>query len=198
MSDKTLTPEFRVSYANVFKPQKNDLNGKMEYSLVAIFPKGTDLTALKAAAAKPLIEKYGPDQAKWPSGLRSPFRKCSERWKNEGGKQVIPAGYEDGDAIFLTLKATEAYRPGVVDASVQDIVEPRDFYSGCYARASVRAYFYEQKGNRGVSFGLNNVQKLRDGDSLGGGASKPTDDFQPVDAPAAAAAGGQGAKSIFD
>jgi hypothetical protein len=109
---------------------------------------------------------------------------------------VIPAGYEDPDAIFITFKATEKYKPGVVDANVKDIIEPREFYSGCYARASVRAYVYDNKGNRGVGFGLNNVQKLRDGEPLGGsgGPARPSDEFQAV----AEVGGSTGAASVFD
>lgn len=194
MADTVTTPEFRVSYANVFEPQKNDLSGKMEYSLVAIFPKGTDLSKLKGAASAVMVEKYGADQAKWPQNMRIPFRKCSERWKNENGKQIIPAGYEDGDAIFMTLKSTK--KPGLVDAAVQDIFEQSQFYSGCFARASVRAYAYDNKGNRGVSFGLNNVQKIRDGEPLGG-RSRPTDDFEAVDVGTGGATG-QGAGGMFD
>jgi hypothetical protein len=183
-----ITPEFRVSYANVFAAVKNDLNGKMEYSVVAIFPKGADLAPLKAAAEKAIAEKLGPDKAKWPANLRHPFRKCKERWQTKDGKEVIPAGYEDGEATFITLKSTQ--RPGVVDASVTDIIDTVGFYSGCYARASVRAFYYDQKGNKGVSFGLQNIQKTRDGDPLGGRA-RPSDEFEAV-------AGSSSAKSVFD
>ena len=189
-----ITPKFRASYPHLFKPQKNDLNGKTEFSIVAIFAKGTDLTPLKKAAEAVLVEKFGADKSKWPSNLRSPFRKCSERWKNEGGKQIIPAGYEDGEAIFMTFKQdAEKGKPCVVDASVQEIIEPQHVYAGMYARASVRPYYYNQKGNQGVSFGLNNVQKLEDGDPLGGGKTRAQDDFEAVAADMAA----QSADSIF-
>jgi hypothetical protein len=191
---KIITPEFRVSYPHVFRPQKNDLNGKMEYSVVAVFAKATDISALKKAAESVLTEKFGADKAKWPANMRNPFRKCSERWKNVEGKMVPPAGYEDGDAVFMTLKATEQYKPGIVGPDMQDIIEPKDFYAGCFARASVRPYFYDQKGNKGVSFGLNNVQKLRDGDPLGG-SSRPTDDFQAVEGHDDKT---KGAGSVFD
>lgn len=195
MSERLITPEFRVSYASVFAAKKNELSGKDEYSLVAIFPKGTDLTPLKKAAHEAGVKKWGADQSKWPSNLRSPFRKCNERWKNENGGQFIPPGYEDGEAVFLSLKS--ANKPGVVDARVQDIIEQREFYSGCFAKASVNAYAYDNKGNRGISFGLNNVQKLRDGDPLGG-RSRPTDDFEAADVGTGAAASGGGGASMFD
>ena len=84
-----MTPEFRVSYPHVFKPQKNDLSGEMEYSLVALFPKGADLAKLKDAAQQAIVEKWGADKSKWPSNLRSPFRDQAER-KKEG---KLPEGY---------------------------------------------------------------------------------------------------------
>lgn len=167
------TPRFRVSFPNVFKARKNDLNGKDEFSVTAVFPKGADLSALKAAVNAVVTEKLGADKSKWPKGMRSPFRDQAEREKD--GK--LPEGYEAG-AIFINLKATQ--RPGVVDANVQDILEERDFYAGCWAIANVRPYYYDQKGNKGVSFGLQNIQKVADGDPLGGRV-RPTDAFKPVE-----------------
>ena len=193
MTERTaniITPEFRVSYEAAFAPRKNDLNGKLEYSVAAIFPKGADLTALKNAAAKIIADKFGADQSKWPANMRKPFRRCSERWKQVEGKQIIPAGYEDGDAIFLTLKS--AQKPGIVGSDNQDIIDPAAFYSGAYARASVRPYFYDQKGNKGVSFGLQNIQKLRDGDRLGGRPA-PQEEFEAV-----SGGSSSGAASVFD
>lgn len=189
-----ITPKFRVSYPHLFKPQQNELNGKQEFSLVAIFAKGTDLTPLKKAAEAVLIDKFGPDKTKWPTNLRNPFRKCSERWKNEGGKQIIPAGYEDGEAIFMTFKQdAEKGRPTVVDQHVAEILEPQYVYPGMYARASVRPYVYSQKGNQGVSFGLSNVQKLDEGEPLGGTRTRAQDDFEAV----AVDMAGQTSESIF-
>jgi hypothetical protein len=170
------TPVFRVSYPNVFKARRNDLNGKDEFSVVALFEKGADLTALKKAAQEAIIAKWGPDQAKWPKNLRSPFRDQAERAKDVDGKRILPAGHVEG-AIFLNLKSSQ--RPGVVDQNVQDIIDESQFYAGCFARASVNAYAYDQKGNRGVSFGLGNIQKVRDGEPLGNRA-KPEQDFAPI------------------
>lgn len=188
------TPTFRVSYPNVFKARRNEMNGKDEFSVVALFEPGADLSALKAAAQKAIVDKWGPDKAKWPSNLRSPFRDQAERAKDVDGKRVLPAGHVAG-AIFLNLKSQQ--RPGVVDQNVQDIIDESQFYAGCYARASVNAFAYDQKGNRGVSFGLGNIQKVRDGEPLGNRA-KPEADFAPIemDKTAAPAATGS-ATDIF-
>lgn len=186
------TPEFRVSYPNVFKPKRNDLNGQDEYSVVALFPKGADLSKLKEAAQKAIIDKWGPDKAKWPANLRSPFRDQGERAKVVDGKRILPAGHEEG-AIFLNLKSKQ--RPGVVDQNVQDILDESQFYAGCFARASVKAFAYDQKGNRGVAFGLGNIQKIRDGEPLGNRA-KPEQDFAPIQTEQTAASTGS-ATDIF-
>lgn len=191
----SVTPEGRASYANVFEAQKNDLNGDMEYSMVAIFEPSANLSSMKVDAELALVQKWGADKAKWPQNLRHPFRKCKERWKMVDGKQVIPAGYENGDAVFITFKKkAKNGRPSVVDQNVQDIIEPSQFYSGCYVKVSYNAYAYDQKGNRGVSFGLNNVQKIRDGEPLGGRA-RASDEFTAV---AGAATETKGAGGIFD
>lgn len=175
---QVLTPEFRVSYPKVFKAERNDLNGKDEFSLVALFPKGADLSKLKAAAKSACEKKWGTDPKKWPKNLRDPFRKQDDREKeDDDGNAYLPDGYERG-AFYLNLKSQK--RPGLVDAKVQDIIDESDFYGGCYARAQINAFAYEQKGNAGVSFGLNHVQKLRDGDSFGSAVRNASDVFEAV------------------
>lgn len=172
-----MTPVFRVSYPNVFKAKINELSGQAEYSLVALFKKGEDLSVLKAAAQAAMEKKWGTDKGKWPKTLRSPFRDQGERAKESDGKTTLPEGYEEG-AIFINLKSKE--RPGLVDQKVQDIIEETEFYAGCFARAKVNAYAYDAKGNKGVSFGLQNLQKVKDGDSLSG-RTKAQDDFAPIE-----------------
>lgn len=174
--ETVVTPQFRVSYPHIFKPKMNDLNGKAEYSIVALFKKGEDLTTLKLLAQKAIIEKWGEDKKKWPVNLKSPFRDQGEKAKDNNGVQVFPDGYVEG-AVFVNLKSTQ--RPGVVDQSVQDILDESQIYAGCWCRASVKAFAYDQKGNRGISFGLLNVQKTKDDDSLSGRTS-PQDDFAPI------------------
>lgn len=188
------TPEFRVSYPNVFKPKRNELNGKDEYSLVALFPKGADLTELKKAAHAACVKKWGPDKNAWPQNMRSPFRNQKGRGKfnPEAGKTVMPAGYVE-DAIFITLRSNQ--RPGVVDRAANYITDESQFYSGCWAKATVSCYAYQQKGNAGVAFGLGNIQKTRDDDPLGS-RTRATDDFAPMEG--LEDAGGQSAGNASD
>lgn len=190
----TMTPKFRVSYPSVFKSKKNDLNGKDEFSLVAYFPKGADLSELKKAAMEAMEEKW-PDAKKRPGNMRNPFRKHEEKFKvdEKTGQTVIPQGMEEG-GIFINLKSYK--KPGLVDVNAQDIIVESDFYGGCYARATVQAAAYFNKGNAGVSFWLQNIQKMADGDPLGS-RTRPQDDFAPIEGTDSNASSGD-ASNLFD
>jgi len=170
------TPTFRVSYPNVFEAKMNDLSNQMEFSLEAIFDKDADLTPLKEVAQKALTDKFGHDKTTWPQGLRTPFKKQEMKAKTVNGKQVLPPPYEEG-GIYLNLRNKQ--RPSVVDRGLNVIIDPSDFYAGCYAIASVNVYAYSKGGNSGVNFSLSNIQKVKDGDPLGG-KTRPEDDFIAV------------------
>lgn len=188
-SENLITPEFRAAFISVFKAtaMKNadgSIN-KPKYSIRAAFPPTAKLDALKKEAESVAREKWGD---KIPKTLRSPFR------TNEELENPIP-GIGD-DWVVMTFSATEDRRPGIVDAKLQDIIDDADVYSGAWYRAQVRAFAYENAGNKGVSFGLQNVQKLRDDDPLGNGRIPASKAFDPVDVPSDGA-GAKTAVSIF-
>lgn len=197
MADSIRTPKFRVSFPHVFVPQdqkKDDGSVKKEYSCVMLFDKDADLSALKAAAQAVATEKWGD---KIPSNLRSPF-------KNQGDKDY--EGYEDG-AVFIEARTTT--RPAVVGMEQVEIdgqmrfkpLDETEFYPGCYAWATVNAYAYGGAGTKyspGIGFGLRNIQKLEDGEPLGG-RTRPEDDFAPANTGGVAAGGeAKPAGSLFD
>lgn len=157
----------------------------MEFSLVAIFPKGADLSKLEAAVKAAAEDKWGPDPKKWPKPLRSPFRKNEEMatkdeegnvLKNDKGGLILPDGYEDG-GFYIRVKSKQ--KPGLIDSNKEDIIDQSQFYAGCFARATVSAFAYDQKGNRGISLWLQNIQKLADGEPIGG-RPKAQDEFEAI------------------
>ena len=122
---------------------------------------------------------------------------------NKSGKIKNPI--HDGDVdrpedknfagkCYFNVKSTR--QVGIVDAKVQDIIDEEDVYSGAWYRAQVRAFAYENSGNKGVAFGLQNVQKLRDDEPLGAGRVPANKAFEAVDEPAAGSAS-KTASSIF-
>lgn len=179
MADNVITPEFRAAFISVFKaiaPLDNPA-GEKKYSIRAVFMPGADLTELKKQAQQAVTEKWGSEP---PKNLRSPFR------RNEELDNPI-AGIPD-DAIVMMFSSKESYRPGLVDHKRQDIIDESQVYSGAWFRAQVRAYGYEQRGNKGVAFGLQNVQKLRDDDPIGRGVMPASMVFDAVDLPASSSA----------
>lgn len=179
MSENIMTPEFRVSFPSLFRASRFNESAEPKYAVTMLFPKNTDLNPLKREAERAAKEKWGD---KIPKGLKTPFRDQGD-FDHEG--------YESG-AIFI--RATSKQRPGVVDNNVQAVVDEGEVYPGCFARATVRAYAYDVPGNKGIAFGLQNLQKLRDGDPISG-RSKPEDDFSPVGNEEMA---GQSADALFD
>lgn len=174
---KCTTPVFRVSFPSIFQASAAPQSDKKFFSLVAIFDKDKlandpDSKALfakmKQAMSDCAREKWGD---KIPSPLKSPFR-------DGGEKETIGYG---PDTIFITLKTEEKNgRPGLVDQNMQKILSEADFYAGCYAHATINPYAWTYMGKSGISFGLQNIQKVADGEPLGGGRSKAEDDFDTV------------------
>ena len=163
---KAHTPEFRVSFPSVFKARSFN-NGDPKFSITMLFKKGTDLTELKKLAAAAAKEKWPTPESR-PKKLRNPFR--------DGDTEKADM---DGYAGHIFVSASSKMAPGVVDRNRNPIDTDTEFYAGCYAHATVTAYAYNQKGNAGVAFGLQNVQKLRDGEPFSG-RSKAEDDFEDL------------------
>jgi hypothetical protein len=161
------TPKFRACFVTLFEPRAMDEDKKPSYSVVMLFDKSTDLSPLKRAAEAAIAKKWGN---KRPSNLRLPFRDAGEK-----------AGEYEGFKKGMTFVTARSYdKPQLVDQDVNPITDKKEFYSGCYAWATVVAGAYDNAGNKGVAFYLNNVQKLADGEPLGG-SSRAEDDFKPVD-----------------
>ncbi len=160
----------RFSYVNVFEPKS--INGSTpKYSVSLIIPKTDTETVGKIKAAIRAAYKDGESKLKGTGksvpaleSLKTPLR---------DGDIDRPDDEAYAGCWFINANATQA--PGIVDANRQRITEPTEFYSGCYGRASISFYAYNSSGNRGIACGLNNLQKLRDGEPLGGRASAESD-----------------------
>lgn len=73
------------------------------------------------------------------------------------------------------INANSATAPGIVDADCNPILTRSEVYSGVYGRASINFYAFNSNGNKGIACGLNNLQKIRDGEPLGGKSSAASD-----------------------
>lgn len=159
---RVLTPEFRVSFPSVFKPYSYE-GQPAKFVITMLFNKKVDITALKKAAFAAATEKFGPKE-KWPKNLMLPF--------SDGDEKSDLDGYPGN----IIVKASSKNRPGVVDSKKQPITEEDGtFFAGCYARATLSAFSWSKMGKNGVSFGLQNIQKIRDGEPFGSRRSADAD-----------------------
>ena len=170
---KIVTGKVRFSYAHVWEPDSID-GGEPKYSVSVLIPKN-DMATLQAIQA----------------AINAAIETGKAKLANKAG-QVVPGALKlplrDGDAersddpaytgcYFFT--ASSKNRPGIVDENVQPIISQSEFYSGCYGRASVNFYAFSTNGNKGIAAGLNNLQKLENGEPLAGGSSVE-EDFGPA------------------
>lgn len=162
-----ITGLVRFSYAHIFEPAAIGDSSDEKYSLSVIIPKSDKktLTAIKTAVdkAKELgkTKKWG---GKIPANLKLPLR---------DGDEDRPEDEAYANSYFFNCFSTK--QPGIVDAHCQPILNADDVYSGCYGRVSVNFYPFDSNGSKGVAAGLNNVQKLRDGERLGGATTAESD-----------------------
>lgn len=186
-----ITPKFRASFAHVFKPTESQ-SGSLSYRLTMLFDKTTtDIAELKGIVRE-AVESRWPDKEKRPKALVNPIKDGDTDRMQNGSLRCEK--YPEMKGCWV-VNSMSMRKPQVVDQNVQEIIDPNEFYSGCYARASVNAFTYApDKKNPskkyGVGVGLNNVQKMADGERFAGG-TKAKDDFAPVegaDAPATAPA----------
>ena len=163
---KVVTGKVRFSYAHVFTPQASQEGGTPKYSVSIIIPKSDKETVEKINKA--IEQAKEENKAVWggtvPKGLKGGLR--------DGDEEKDDPAY----ANSYFINANSSQKPGVVDADLNAILDQSEFYSGCLGRASISFFAYNSNGSKGVGCGLNNVQKLEDGEKLGG-ASSASDDF---------------------
>ena len=165
---RVVTGEARLSYAHLFESQSIQ-GSRPKYSVSLIIPKSDRETISKIerainAAIEAGIGKFGgkrPNKA----ALKLPLR--------DGDTERDDEAY----AGCLFVNANSTLPPEVVDQDLNPVLSPAEVYSGCYDRVSLNFYAFNTNGNRGIACGLGNVQKLRDGEPLGGGRTSAADDF---------------------
>jgi len=167
-STKVITGKVRFSYAHVFEPNAINEGDDKKYSVSILIPKTDKVTLGKIEKAVEAAKQEG--KGKWngkiPPVLKLPLRDGdAERPDDEA--------YEG----MMFLNASSKNKPGIVDENTDELMSKDEFYSGCWGRAAVNLYAFNVSGNKGIAVGLNNLQKLEDGDRLSGGGSSAAEDF---------------------
>lgn len=170
MANKVITGLVRLSYVNIFKSRAFHEGDDAKYSVCLLIPKSDKATlkkikaAIEEATQEGISSKWG---GKRPANLRTPLRDGDEERAEEA---------EEYEGMYF-LNATSNNKPGIVDKDLNEILDPEEVYSGCWGRASINFFPYDAKGNKGIGAGLNNIQKIKDGEPLGGARASAESDF---------------------
>ena len=170
--------ETRWSYCNVWEAKAIN-GGTPKFSVSLLIPKSDTVTVKKIKDA--IEAAYREGEAKLKGNGKSVPALSVIKTPLRDGDQERPDDPAYAGHYFLNANSTTA--PGIVDADCQPILTRSEVYSGVYGRASISFYAFNSSGNRGIACGLNNLQKIRDGDPLGGRASAESDfsDFDDED-----------------
>lgn len=169
-------PKTRFSYLNANEPKTPLGGGTPKYSVSLIIPKSDTATVAKIKAA--IKAAYDEGQSKLKGNGKSVPKLEAIKSPLRDGDQERPDDEAYRDSYFVNANSTT--KPGVVDRDRLPILDTSELYSGIYGRASINFYAFNSNGNRGIACGLNNLQKLADGEPLGG-HSRAEDDFADED-----------------
>lgn len=176
MNANTVTiGEVRLSYVNLFEPRAPQGGGEPKYSVTILLPKG-NTAAMEAINGAVEAAKQAGIAKKW--GGRLPAKIASSIHDGDGLRDNGEPFGEECRGHWVFTASCKA-KPPVVDRNVQPIIDTDDVYSGCYANVNISFFPYDAAGKRGIGCGLNCVQKVRDGEPLGGQVSV-SEAFQPV------------------
>ena len=164
-------PDTRWSYANVWEA-KSINGGTPKFSVSLIIPKSDTRTIAKIKAAIEAAYREGEAKLKGNGKTVPPLSAIKTPLRDGDSERPDDPAY--ANSYFINANSSTA--PGIVDADRQPILERSEVYSGVYGRASINFYAFNSNGNRGIACGLNNLQKIRDGEPLGGKVSAE-DDF---------------------
>ncbi len=160
----------RWSYCNVWEP-KSINGGTPKFSVSLIIPKSDTVTVQKVKAAVEAAYHDGESKLRGNGKVVPPLVAIKNPLRDGDTERPDDPAYKD--AYFIN--ANSATAPGVVDAACNPILTRSEVYSGVYGRASISFYAFNSNGNRGIACGLNNLQKIRDGEPLGGKSSAESD-----------------------
>lgn len=172
---KVVTGLVRFSYVHVYEPTAMEEGQDKKYNVSILIPKTDKKTIKKFRDA----EKEALAALKIANGGKLP---------KAGKLEILRDGDEEkeGDEAYEGMYffgASSLKKPRIFDINLDEIMDPDEFYSGCWGRATVNVYEF-LKGKKGITCGLQGLQKRKDGEPLGGGgasASDFDDDFEDDD-----------------
>lgn len=176
-----ITGEVRLSYCHLLEPAQINGEGEPKYSVSCLVPKSDveTLAAIKGCVDKALEEGKKKNDKFMSGVVKRPLRDGDA--KGEDGEFIYGEDDPRRGCYFFNTNSQAKRPPQIIDRDGKTLLTSEtEIYSGCYGRVSVSFYPFDQKGSKGVAVGLNNVQKTRDGESLGGTKVSAFEEFEAL------------------
>ncbi len=168
---KVITGKIRMNYTNLFTPKAQEIFDEPKYSLSILIPKEDKTTIENINEAIEKAKKKG--QNIWGESIPNDFK---IPLRDGDIERSDSKDYED----HFFINASSKYKPGIVDKKLNEITDSKEIYPGCYGRVSLNFFPFSKNGQVGIGCGINNVQKICDGEVIAIN-SRPEDDFSVID-----------------
>lgn len=179
-----MTPVFRANFIpkgpTLFEAADYKGNGKFKYGVQAIWTpeEFTDKDKVRWKTLQKALNDLSLDKFKKPMAKLPPSAYYVAL--RDGVEKEDMEGFGEG-TVFANITSNQ--RPDVINLKEQhlgpDYNNADEIYSGCYCRATVTIYAWNNEG-KGIGLGLCNVLKVKDGEPLFA-RSNATDDFDDID-----------------
>lgn len=163
-----ISPKGRLSYPHLLERNTSGNYPSDKYETLLLIPKTTDISVLEFACQAVFDEMFAEEYDSFLDLKNPPIRDGDEKGGDYSGHWYI--------------KAKSDNRPAIVGPDPKISVDnPELVYGGQWARLSLDVYGYKKPGNKGIAWGLKNVQILGGGEAFGGGAGRAEDQFSVVE-----------------
>ena len=172
-----VTDKVRFSYVHLFEPRPNQ-SGVLKYSACLLLVKNNKTEKKRwDAAVEAAIEK-GIEEGKFTKAQRPILKLPIRDGDAEIAQEVKKPGQGYEGCWFINVNASTVDRNGSPlpppevtkpqGGVAVPILDPLEFYSGCYGRAIISFYAYNEGGSKGIAVGINGAYKMEDADRLDG------------------------------
>lgn len=167
---KVVTGKVRFCYTNVFEPTAMNEGDTPKYSICILISKNDSKTIEKIKKAIEAAKQVGKAKLANKNGQLPADAALKLPLRDGDIERPDDPAFEN----MYFINANSNRKPSIVDKELNPIMGKEDFYSGCYGRASINFYAFNVS-SKGIAAGLNNLQKLEDGEMLSGGSTADED-----------------------
>jgi hypothetical protein len=158
-----------MSFEHIWAPKAVQEGQDAKYSATILIPKTDKETLAKINGAIATEQAIGWPNGKLPPGFKKPLK--------DGDGMVDKNGVQRKETVgCYVINASSKTKPGIVNAAREDVLDKNEVYSGCFCRFQLAFQPYNLSSSKGIGCYLNNIQKIKDGESLAG-REKASDAF---------------------